>query len=261
MPLTLFGNEFIVSTVVPFTAHSDYAGAATGLANGGFALTWIGYPGYDYNTRVYNGFGTSTAGPLDLANGNINGGVNYRDGGIAELSNGGLVETFTKIGPAPSDTIDIGVIRFQPNLTGSSGVVTPGPDAPFFQTGFQTNPTLASSQLGGYMVVWDDDATSYGRPGTNVIAQVFNNSGVAIAPAFVASEPVYSGGGEVDPDVAELANGRYVVAWQDSNGLDGSGNGIRARIFSSTGGSPTTEKAVNASGAGSQVNPTPPSSA
>jgi len=255
MALSLYGSELLVSYGTGASTAHDYAGAAAGLANGGFALTFIAYPGYDYVTRVYDGFGASTAGPTDLGNNNINGGVSYRDGGIAELSNGALVETFAKIGLGVSDPIDVGVIRFQQNLTGSSGTVTPGPDSTSYQIGFQYNPTLASSRSGGYMVVWDDDATSYGRPLRNVIAQVFDNNGVAAGTTFVVSEPGYSGGDQVNPDVAGLANGRYVVAWQDNSGLDGSGSGVRARIFSSTGAVVSGEKAVNQGTTGSQVNP------
>lgn len=252
MALALSGNEFVVSTVVPATAGRDYAGAATGLANGGFALTYLAGSTYDYVTRVYSGFGVSTAGPIDLGDNNINGGSTYRDGGIAVLSNGGLVETFTKIGLSVTDPVDIGVIRVKQDLTGSSGTVTPGPDAPTYHVGFNYRSTVASSQLGGYMVVWDDDATSYGRPQRNVIAQVFDNGGVAVGPAFVTSEPAKSGGNQLAPDVARLANGSYIVAWQDDAGAD---SGIRARLYSSSGEASTGELNVNKLGAGSQTAP------
>ena len=255
MSLTLFGGEFVVSTIVPSTTQYDFAGAATGLANGGFALTYVAGSSYDYVTQVYNGLGTSTAGPTDLGNGNINGGVSYKDGGIAELSTGWLVKSYSKIGPGPSDPIDVGILRFQQDLTGASGPVTPGPEAPSYQPGYQYHSTLASSPLGGYVVVWDDYTNSYGRPGANVIVQAFADSGVASGSAFVASEAAFSGGNQVDPDVARLGNGGYVVTWQDDSGLDGSGSGIRARVFTSTGAVATGEKSINQGTSGNQTAP------
>lgn len=250
MAILHFGNEFIVSTVVPFTTtHFDYAGAATGLANGGFALTYVSYPTQTYQARVYDGFGAAIAGPAGI--GTVNGGVSYRDGGIAELTSGRLVETFSESGPAIGDSIDVAITSVLPNLTGFAAVANPGPNGPTFQFGLQFRPALASSKLGGYMVVWDDDASSYGRPGINVIAQVFDNNGVALGPAFVASAAgANSSGNEIDPDVDRLASGGYVVAWQ---GADASGSGIRARMFDSKGANPSAEIAVNQLTANSQT--------
>ncbi|SDB12115.1 calcium-binding protein [Bauldia litoralis] len=254
MALALYGSEFHVSTEPGSGTGHEYAGAATGLANGGFALTYLNNsPTYSYFARVYDGFGASTAGPIGT--GSVNGGATYLNGGIAELSNGRLVKAYSKIGPGVGDPIDVAVTSSLPDLTGSTPVATPGPLAPSYQPGYQYSPGVASSQLGGYMVVWDDDATSYGRPGKNVVAQVFNNAGVAVAPAFVASEALFSAGDQKAPNVDRLASGNYVIAWQDDSGIDGNGSGIRARVFSSAGAVVTGEKAVNQGTTGNQTTP------
>jgi Ca2+-binding RTX toxin-like protein len=244
MALAFYGAEFVVNGV----SNNDYAGAAAALANGGFVLTYASYPTFTYMNRSYDGLGTSIAGPTGIAN-KLNGGITSKNGGIAQLSSGALVEAFSDTGPAISDPIDVGITSFPQDLSSFSPL-----NPPSNSTTLQFNPSLASSPLGGFMVAWDDDNPVYGRPARNVIAQVFDNS-LNGGTAFVVSEPALSAGDQVDPDIGRLASGNYVVVWQDNSGLDGSGAGIRAREFSTAGAALTTEIPVNEGFSLDQTNP------
>jgi Ca2+-binding RTX toxin-like protein len=243
MAITFYGFEFVVNGV----SDNDYAGAATGLADGGFVLTYASYPAYAYMNRTYDALGNSLAGPLSA--GTVNGGVASKNGGIAQLSNGMLVEVFSQTGPGAANPIDVAVTTFPSDLSSF-----PTPVNPANPYGYEADPTVASSPSGGSIVVWLTDNSVYGRPGYNIVAQIFDNN-LAGGTAFVVSEPALSGGDQFNPDAASLTNGNYVVTWQDDSGLDGSGSGIRARVFSTTGAALSPEIAVNQVTGLSQVTP------
>lgn len=87
---------------------------------------------------------------------------------------------------------------------------------------------------GGYVVVWVD-----GNDGANdVIAQIFDANGGEVGAAFVVNEPTPPGEyqNKHHPDVEVLASGDFVVSWQQTyEGYNGSGDGVRARVFEADG--------------------------
>ena len=88
----------------------------------------------------------------------------------------------------------------------------------------QTNPSVAVSASGQFVVVWQSllqDAFSQG-----VFARRFSSSGAALADEFQIS--AYTTGNERNPSVAVDADGDFIVAWDD--GIEGN---AFARRFSS----------------------------
>src|SRR5438093_1019240 len=76
-------------------------------------------------------------------------------------------------------------------------------------------------------------------------------SAVAVGTEF----PAFQTPGELsNPRIAMAPDGRYAVAWEAANG-DGSGYGIRARMFNSDGTPLTGELPVNTATAGDQRRP------
>lgn len=86
-----------------------------------------------------------------------------------------------------------------------------------FTTNAQNSPSVAGLSDGSYVVVWrstgqDGEATSF----TGIYGQKFTAAGVKSGAEFAIS-PAGNGISEASPSVAALANGRFVVAYQQTN--------------------------------------------
>jgi hypothetical protein len=99
--------------------------------------------------------------------------------------------------------------------------------------------SVAMSASGDFVVVW----TSYGQDGdgAGIFGQRFDASGNKLGSEFQVN--TYTTGQQNYPAVAMNAAHQFVVAWQ-SNGQDGSGYGVFARLYDAT-GTPGSEIPVN----------------
>ncbi|MEH1796410.1 beta strand repeat-containing protein [Nostoc sp.] len=94
----------------------------------------------------------------------------------------------------------------------------------------QINPTVAiNANNGDFIISW----TSNGQDGsgTGIYAQRYNSAGVAQGNEFRVNTTTNDS--QSNPKVAIAANGEYVISWQ-SNGQDGSSNGIYAQVYNSS---------------------------
>ena len=83
------------------------------------------------------------------------------------------------------------------------------------------NPAVTGLAGGGFVVTWQ---------GSGIRAQVFDQNGVAVAPAFNLS-PI-SANDFGPPDVAALDGGGFAIVWHDTRttgGGDVSGSGVHLR--------------------------------
>ncbi|MBE9103937.1 cadherin-like domain-containing protein [Nostoc cf. edaphicum LEGE 07299] len=89
----------------------------------------------------------------------------------------------------------------------------------------QANPTVAMDTDGNFVISWQSD----GQDGSinGIYAQRYNNLGVAQGGEFKVN--TYTTSDQTNPIVAMNAGGDFVVSWQ-SDGQDGSGNGIYAQL-------------------------------
>jgi hypothetical protein len=145
------------------------------------------------------------------------------DPSITALANGGYAITFTA-----DDTQIIG------NVVSPAGVVGPG-----FGLGGSTHSELATLSNGNFVVVHDSSSS--------VNLEVFTPN----ADPVVLLPGVDSGSG-LDPDVAALRDGGFVVVWTDPLSTGGD---IRATVFSNDTGVPDLDAVqfrVNTSTAGAQ---------
>jgi hypothetical protein len=109
---------------------------------------------------------------------------------------------------------------------------------------------VAASASGDFLVAWQ----SFGQDGSShgVFARRFTSAGTPQNSEFqvnTTTTNIQSG-----PSVAADADGRFVIAWQDS-ARDGAGAGVFARRVSSAGAPVASEFQVNTSTAGDQVSP------
>jgi len=116
-----------------------------------------------------------------------------------------------------------------------------------YTTGYQFNPVVASDENGNFVVVW-----TIGFPGDEVVARRFDSSGVAQGAPFQVNS--YTTGSQARGAVASDASGNFFVVWQ-SDGQDGSGNGVFGRRFSASGVPQATEFQVNSYTLGAQAFP------
>jgi hypothetical protein len=99
----------------------------------------------------------------------------------------------------------------------------------------QRLPDVTASAGGSFVIAWQSvgqDGSSYG-----IFARRFSSSGVPLGAEVQAN--TYTNSAQRDATVASsqsgAAAGSFVVAWTDEGGQDGSGYGIFARRFSSSG--------------------------
>lgn len=159
-------------------------------------------------------------------------------GGSAEaatLSNGNYVVAFEDF--AGTGDRDISFKIFQPNTT---------PDA---TKGFQialtgrdeTDPQVAALTGGGFVVAWQDSSDGNG---SGIRAAVFNNNAQNLNGSLQSSFLVNASsiGSQTTPDVTALADGGFVIVWDDSASAT-----IRGQRFDAAGNKVGSEfVAVNA---------------
>ncbi len=119
--------------------------------------------------------------------------------------------------------------------------------------GGQYHPTVAALPDGRFVAVWTDWSMSGGdTSGSAIRVQLFNADGSKAGSEFRANSTV--AGNQEKPAIAVLADGRFVVSWDDysSTGGDTSGTAIRAQLFNADGSLSGSEFLVNTSTANSQ---------
>jgi hypothetical protein len=109
-----------------------------------------------------------------------------------------------------------------------------------YTTGFQSEPDVAMDDGGGFVVVWK----SYGEDGSGygVFGQRFASTGAKAGSEFRVN--TYTTGDQGEPSVAMSGGGDFVVVW-NSDGQDGSGEGIFGQRFDASGARVGNEFAVN----------------
>ncbi len=105
--------------------------------------------------------------------------------------------------------------------------------------GPQINSAQASDADGDFVVVWQ---SYHDGSGTGVFGRRFSSAGVAQAVEFQVNS--HTATFQFQPAVASDADGDFVVAWT-SRDQDGDGDGVFARLFSSSGAQVGEEFQVN----------------
>jgi len=251
------GSEFIINT----TNQADQlTSTITGLANGGFVVTWLDTSGADGER---NGVGSPSAGiraRVFDATGHaanpdfhVNTPPNPTTGNagattIANLTNGGFVITWMDSGGYDGDP-GIGI---RARIFNASGTAI-GSDFHVNTTvaDWQWAPNITGLTNGGFVISWVDYS---GGPG-EVKAQIFSATGTHVGSEFLVNTTTAS---EQDTtSLTALSGGGFVVTWEDSSGTDGDASyGIRAQVFSASGEKVGSELHVNSTMTGDQFYPT-----
>jgi Cadherin-like/Bacterial cadherin-like domain len=116
-------------------------------------------------------------------------------------------------------------------------------------SGNQDQPTIAVEADGSFAIAW---RTTRGGAGSDVYARRFNANGSAAANEFRVNTNVTDN--QDQPAIATSTSGHFVISWR-SNHQDGSGGGVFARLYDSSGNALTGEIQANVSNSGNQDRP------
>ena len=112
----------------------------------------------------------------------------------------------------------------------------------------QDDPSVAVFADGSYVVTWESRDGQDGS-GAGVYGQRFDANDNPVGSEFQINS--YTSGSQDNTEVATLNDGGFVVTWE-SNGQDGSVNGIYAQRFDSDGNTINSEFRVSTSTSGAQ---------
>ncbi|OAF15866.1 hypothetical protein AYJ54_39290, partial [Bradyrhizobium centrolobii] len=216
---TKAGSEFLVNSANVY--DQERASIAT-LSNGDFVVTWNDFRTGDWEVRGQV-FHPTASGATKVGSEFTVDTAFYNSrmvAGVTGLANGNFVISF-------EDTT--GEIRAQVFTAGGTKVGSE------FQVNTQTSGNQGFSSItalknGGFVVTWSDEGTGDGS-GSAIKAQVYDAAGNKIGGEYIVNAQITSN--QLYPTVAALANGGFVISWQDfSQALgDSSSYGITAQIF------------------------------
>jgi Ca2+-binding RTX toxin-like protein len=243
------GGEFVVNTEVFYTQNN---GHVTGLAGGGFAVTWDDYSGLggdDYGPAVKAKLFSATGAVLkdDFLVNMTTYGEQYASS-INGLSNGGFVVSWTDVG-------DIGDGRsIKARMFDADGNAVS--DEFLFNTVTaedQYESVVTGLSNGGFVVSWTDYSHVGGDDDVTAMkAKIFNANGSVVTDEFLVNN--HTQDAQHFGAITALENGGFVITWTDNLG-DASAAGIRAQVYTATGVEVGDEFIVNTTQTDQQYNP------
>ncbi|WP_310475458.1 hypothetical protein [Sandarakinorhabdus sp.] len=244
--LVRIGTEIQVNR--PIEIGLSAAQHIASLANGDFAVTWLD-AAFELKVQIFDYSGIKIDSEIIVEN-NTRNLYNPR---ILGLTGGGFVITWV------DDVERQGIARtdIKAQLFSSTGVK--------FGSEFQVNtqslsgqswPEIAELPNGGFLITWQDDSRTLGDNSLQSIkAQLFFADGSKHGNEFLVNTE--TGGDQRFPGVTVLANGSFVIAWQDENetGDDNSRASIEAQLFDANGAKQGNQFLINTQTSDSQERP------
>jgi Ca2+-binding RTX toxin-like protein len=124
---------------------------------------------------------------------------------LATLSNGDFVAVYQDEVSGSSANTDIMCGIFTAAGTLAEEAAVPGAGG----TGRETDPDVAALRDGGFVVVWSDPDTTSG----DIRATILSNAGGTVASDILVNTT--TGGVQDEPSVVALADGGFLVTWED----------------------------------------------
>jgi Ca2+-binding RTX toxin-like protein len=197
------GGETRVNTT---TTGSQSDSAVTGLANGGYVVTWRSVDA-SFSDGIYAQRYSAQGVPVDgetLVNTTTAG--SQSDGAVAGLADGGYVVTWRSVDAVFSTSIYAQRYDAQGAPVGGETLVNTTPA----NAGSET--AVAGLADGGYIVTWRYENPSFSY---SMYAQRYDAQGVPMGGEILVDTT--TAGSQSGGAVAGLANGGYVVTWRTAN--------------------------------------------
>ncbi|MGL4320516.1 MAG: M10 family metallopeptidase C-terminal domain-containing protein [Paracoccaceae bacterium] len=239
---TAFGEEGSLATSMVALSETS---VGTVLTSGRSVFAWVsetgGTSGTDIRAQIYGTDGSAVGGEFVI---NASTTANQKAPDITALSNGRFLVSWHSFDGAGNE-YDIRGRIFTASGTALGGDIIINSTRVFDQF----DPTVTALSGGRFAVSW---YSAREVNGTDAIkARLFNADGSAATTEFIVNS---SGTGDQgSPSITTLADGRIVATWESDEG--GTGNDIRARLFTAEGASIGLDFLVNSSRANSQIDP------
>ncbi|MBL96165.1 MAG: hypothetical protein CMF70_12780, partial [Magnetovibrio sp.] len=235
------GDEFRANT---YASSSQYDPAVSGLADGGFVVTWRDDSGHsggssnDVRAQRFDSDGAMVGGEVRV---NTYTSSSQYEPSIATLEDGGYVVTWRdESGHSGGSSNDVRAQRFDAEGT----VVGDEMRVNSYTGNSQYQPSVTGLADGGYVITWRDNSGHSGGSGADIRAQRYDSESNTVGDEVRVN--TYTSSSQYEPSVAALSNGGYVVTWRDDSGhSDGSSQDVRAQVYGSDGSKVGDEFMVN----------------
>ncbi|MBO6945177.1 hypothetical protein [Altererythrobacter sp.] len=236
---TAIGGEFQVNT---YTAGEQDNSYVTGLADGGFLVTWNS-DGQDGSERGvfaqrFAADGTAVGSEFQVNSTFVEWQFLASSAGLAD---GGFVVVWLGLGDGNAS----GIFAQRYNADGTAN----GPEfiVNTYIVSTQQVPSVTPLPDGGFVVTWE----SFGPDGdgSGIFGQIYNADGTAQGGEFQVSTT--SAGNQLNSSVTDLSDGGFLVTWMSPN-VDGDGIAVVAQRFDSNGNKLGGEFVVNETTTGDQ---------
>jgi VCBS repeat-containing protein len=196
------GPETIVNTT---TASDQFYPSVAALNTGGYVVTWMSYnagdQGYDIYGQTFDASGAAIGAETRINSTS----VSEQSPSVAGLSNGGYVVTWMSYGQ-DGDGWGIYGQRYDASGTAVGGETQINTTT----VSDQIDPSVAALNNGGYIVTWASSDPTTGN--FDVYGQRYDASGNAVGGETLIDTP--TGSDQLNPKVAGLSDGGYVVTWE-----------------------------------------------
>ncbi len=228
------GDEFKVNT---YTENDQRNPKITALADGGFVITWQSEGQDDSGEGVYGqifnpqGDTVNEEFPVNIYTEN-----NQRNQQVTALADGSFVVTWQSDEQDGSgDGIYAQIFNPQGETVGEEFQVNN------YTEDDQRNPKITALADGGFVITWQSDDQD--DSGEGIYAQIFNPEGEKLLENEFQVN-TYTENDQRNQQITALADGGFVITWQ-SEGQDGSGDGVYGQIFNPQGDKVGEEFPVN----------------
>lgn len=220
------GGEFLLNTA---TASQQMDPVIAALPTGGFVAAWTDYGSSlgDVRAQIFAADGSKVDGEFLV---NTTTSSSQVLPSITVLATGSFVVTWVDTSGLGVDASGAGVrgqvFEASGKKLGSEFLVNTT------TFGNQSEPAVAALPDGRFVVAWTDGSETGGdASGLAIRAQVFEADGTKSGFEFIV--PTTVSNWQVQPTLAALADGRFVVSWSDGSqaGGDMSNLAIRGQIF------------------------------
>jgi Ca2+-binding RTX toxin-like protein len=237
-----YGSEFRINT---YTTSDQSSPSAVALSDGGWVVTWssLAQDGSSWGVygQRYAAGGAATGGEFRVNTYTAN---EQGQASVAALNDGGWVITWQS---RDQDGSWNGIYG---QRYSASGAVSGGEFRVNTTTSdFQSSPSVTGLPDGGWVVVW---ISVQDGSGNGIYGQRYTSGGTATGGEFRVNS--YTTNDQLNPSVAALSDGGWVVTWQSFN-QDGSGYGVYGQRYTAGGAATGSEFKVNATTLNSQLSP------
>ncbi|HEY7382663.1 MAG TPA: calcium-binding protein [Beijerinckiaceae bacterium] len=156
---------------------------------------------------------------------------------VAALANGKYVVVWADF--SSGDNFDVVARIFNADGSPATREIAINAPEPDFPPVYQDVPVVAALSDGRFVVAWEQHTAAFDSH--DIRARIFNGNGTPAGAEFVVNTTL--AGNQRAPDIAALAGGGFVIAWEHFSGTN---DDIRARAFNAAGSALGAEFVVEA---------------